>query len=134
MLVIIVLSIVAIILIYKIFPKNDASSTSAIPEHFEINYDTNQVNNVHHIDSLIEPDDMERELNDHFNNNFFNFANRINHCSNLNDSVDNVNITNKGNDYEIGTKISAIYDDLVNSRDYKTDNTVRCNKNIDATK
>lgn len=56
---------------------------------------------------------------DKYNNIFFGFRDRTNNSSNQNDPVNNINITNKGNDYLIGSNISDIYDDLVNSYDYK---------------
>lgn len=65
----------------------------------------------------------ECEKIDAYNNRFFNFRTRINNNSHQNDSVDNINITNKAQDYYVGAKISDIYDDLVNSNDYKTSHT-----------
>jgi len=61
--------------------------------------------------------------------NFFAFNDRINNTSHLNDSVDNINITNKAQNYNLGVSVANIYDDLVNSNQYKSNESSLC-KNI----
>jgi hypothetical protein len=80
--------------------------------------------NLYKLDSQMTQDDIEREKIEHFNNNYFNFQNRVYHNTHLTDSVDNLNVSNNGNDY-VGNKISSIYDNIVNSKDYKTANLVK---------
>jgi alpha-glucuronidase len=61
------------------------------------------------------PGNCERDECDRIDNyrrNFFGFNDRINHNTHLDDPVDMINISNKGEDYFIGQKISDIYDDL----------------------
>lgn len=57
--------------------------------------------------------DTERNRIDKYCNNFFAFNDRINNTSHLQDVVDNINITNKAQDFDIGMNISTIYDNLV---------------------
>lgn len=64
-------------------------------------------------------EDAECSRIDKYRNNFFDFQNRLNHNSHLNDSVDNINITNKAQDYMLGQDVSIIYDSIVNTNDYK---------------
>lgn len=64
--------------------------------------------------------DEECERIDNYRHKFFEFNDRINHNTHLNDAVDNINITNKASDYMIGKTIAEIYDDLVNTNAYKT--------------
>lgn len=66
--------------------------------------------------------DAECARIDNHRHKFFEFNDRINHNTHLNDPVDNINITNKAQDYMIGKTIANIYDDLVNSNEYKDGN------------
>lgn len=70
-------------------------------------------------------EDAECARIDNYRHKFFEFNDRINHNTHLHDSVDNINITNKAQDYMIGKTIANIYDDLVNSNEYK-DGNVQC--------
>jgi len=64
--------------------------------------------------------DSECDRIDNYRHKFFEFNDRINQTTHLIDPVDNINATNKAQDYLLGGKISDIYDDLVNSNKYKT--------------
>lgn len=124
MILIIISLIIVSIIVYMCLPANK-------PEKFEINYDVHQDTNIHKLDLQTSQTDLERDMIGDFNNNFFNFQNHIWHNSHLTDSVDNMNATNNANNYDIGNTIAAVYDDVVNSRNYKTNNTVSCNQNIE---
>lgn len=69
----------------------------------------------------------ECERIDNYRNKFFAFQDRLNGNSHLNDSVDNINITNKAQNYNIGTSVADIFDDLVNSNQYKSETSELCN-------
>ena len=58
-------------------------------------------------------EDAECERIDNYRHKFFEFNDRINQTTHLGDPVDAINITNKAQDYNIGTSIADIYDDLV---------------------
>lgn len=129
--------LLVIIIIYYIKNKYDK-------ETFEIEYENEPINELpkspRNIMTDLMPDStsMEEEYSaqhetltkncknsecrkiDKYRNQFFNFQTRINNNSHLNDSVDNINITNKGRDYDVGVNIADIYDDLVNTNDYKS--------------
>lgn len=65
---------------------------------------------------------------DKFSNQFFSFRDRIHNNSHQDDPVDNINTTGNGRDYKIGSNISDVYDNLVNSYDYKTGMSKKCEK------
>ena len=67
-------------------------------------------------------EDAECAKIDSYRKHFFQFNDRINNSSHLGDPVDNINITNKAQDYPIGKTIANIYDDLVNSNEFKGGN------------
>jgi len=74
-------------------------------------------------------DDPERDMIDTYRRNFFSFGDRVNNSSHLNDPVDNLNITNNANDFNVGANIADIYDTIVNTNNYKDGNNSMC-KNI----
>jgi uncharacterized protein with von Willebrand factor type A (vWA) domain len=77
---------------------------------------------------LYDQPQTEEEINeiDNFRVNFFAFNDHINNTTHLLDAVDNINITNKAQNYNVGTNISQIYDDLVNSNQYKSKESSLC--------
>jgi hypothetical protein len=46
--------------------------------------------------------------------------------SHLDDPVDNLNISDNGNDYMVGIPISKIYDNIVNTNKYKSNINQQC--------
>lgn len=82
--------------------------------------------NVHELDYPQMADKNERDRNEKFRNRFFDFRNKINNTSHLNDPVDNINMTNNAQTFANGESIGDIYDKLVNSYDYKTKNLPDC--------
>jgi len=139
MLVNIVLIVILLLLIYK---YTNIENTSTHNENFDINYRDNDItthipinyegqilpdssmfkaNNIAEHERYYHTcDDDECARIDNHRHKFFEFNDRINHNSHLGDSVDNINITNKACDYDIGMNISDVYDDLVNTNEYKT--------------
>lgn len=96
-------------------------------ETFGVDYIPNDASNVHLNDFknnkkiITDPCyDAESDNVDKYRNEFFSFQTRINNTSHLNDPVDNINIVGLENPDMIGKNISEIYDELVNSNDYKT--------------
>lgn len=53
---------------------------------------------------------------ENFNDNFFNFQNRINNESITDNPVDKINRMDRGRNYDIGMTISDIYDNLTQNR------------------
>lgn len=70
-------------------------------------------------------EDEECERIDKYRNNFFDFRNRLYNNSHQDDPVDNINISDKAQNYKLGTNISDIYDDLVNTKRYASDVDMR---------
>lgn len=70
----------------------------------------------------IDNDDVSARI-DNYRHKFFEFHDRINHNTHLDDPVDMINMMDKGQSYELGTHISNIYDDLTNKNNYKKSST-----------
>lgn len=124
----IILCLIILVLLYKYInlkPKEQRN------EHFTFINDnindvmplssTMKIGNMTEFETNIKnKDDYECARTDNYRHKFFEFNDRINNNSHQNDSVDNINITNKANDYGVGLNISEIYDDLVNTNEYKS--------------
>lgn len=63
---------------------------------------------------------------DRYRNNFFAFNDRIYNSSHLDDPVDNLNISDNGNDFPVGMPVSEVYDILVNTGGYKSEFNQMC--------
>jgi FtsZ-interacting cell division protein ZipA len=127
MILIIILAIILIILIIRYIKTNNHKT-----ESFKANQVEPNTSSIHQDDIAIHElydrncqlDECERI--DKFNNQFFGFRDRTFNSSHQDDPVDNINITGKGQDYKIGSTIADVYDDLVNSYDYKTRMNKKC--------
>jgi len=105
--------------------SNNKKDTKQL-EQFMINYNEDSSDNIHMIDAIHNKQvvedpfyDKKTAETDMYRNNFFSFQNRINNTSHLGDPVDNMNINGLSGKQVIGKDIAEIYDELVNSNDYK---------------
>ena len=93
----------------------------------------NDYTNHYEVDVENDEQDMDEcDVIDNYRNNFFSFNTRINNPSNINDPVDMINLTNNGQAYPVGMKISDIFDNLTKNK-YKTANVNKCvlgNRNL----
>lgn len=137
------LALILVILLFNLYSRNQEAKSLNIkvphqkrhvtfsdePEHIRsdiLRYDKTDKNNVH----LIEAKKLSKEKcnpffdenlkkTEEYQNAFFGFQNRLYCNSHLGDPVDNMNISGLTGCGQIGQNISDIYDDLVNSNEYK---------------
>lgn len=106
-------------------PQKGKNINSVVPDGSVIPID----NIMSFEQTTIPQNDKECDEINNYRVNFFAFNDRINNTSHLDDAVDNINITNKAQNYKLGVSIANIYDDLVNSNKYKSNESSLC-KNI----
>lgn len=94
--------------------------------HDILRYDKTDKNNVHLIEAkkIVKEKcnpffDENLKKTEEYQNAFFGFQNRLYCNSHLGDPVDNMNISGLTGCGQIGQNISDIYDNLVNSDEYK---------------
>lgn len=135
------LGLLLIILLFKMYKYNKetknittqqerhvtfAPKSEHIPESDILRYDKTDKSNVHLIESKkLDKEkcnpffDENRKKTEDYQKSFFSFQNRLYCNSHLDDPVDNTNISGLSGCGQIGQNISDIYDNLVNSNEYK---------------
>lgn len=120
MILFIIISIIIIFLIYYFYNENETfkdipeSQPADFDDILELQPESDNMSLLSDASSIKEIDDEER--NEIFNDEFFNFKNRVNNSSTgVDDPVEKINRTRFTLDKNIGATISDVYDELTSN-------------------
>ena len=123
-LIILFICLIVIYIIYKFYKPTENFDNINTSKYYLTSEDiVNKVNNDNFMIDLEEinkfEDNTQSNIIDNFNDDFFNFRSRLYHDSSYFDPVQKINSMEQSKLYNIGTKISSIYDDIAGAGDFR---------------
>ena len=123
-LLILFICLILIYIVYKFYkPKENFDNINTSKYYLTSEDIVNKVNNDNFMIDLEEvnkfEDNTQNNIIDNFNDDFFNFKSRLYHDSSYFDPVQKINSMEQSKLYNIGTKISSIYDDIAGAGDFR---------------
>ena len=122
--IILLICLIIIYIVYKFYkPKENFDNINTSKYYLTTENIVDKVNNDNFMIDLEEvnkfDENTQNNIIDNFNDDFFNFRSRLYHDSSYGDSVQRINSMEQSKLYDIGTKISDIYDDIAGAGDFR---------------